>query len=120
MTELLNSGLDWLHDQLKEHDSRSVTYRRAGQSDLTITAVVRSTTFELADDSGGLITIKSRDFIVQQDDLVIGGSETKPARGDKIIDEDTYEVMTLNDEPHYREDPYKQTFRIHTKLVTVA
>ena len=62
---------------------------------------------------------ESRDYLIQAADLDLG----EPQRGDQIRETQgatiyKYEVMAPGKEPAFRfSDPYRKTYRIHTKLV---
>ena len=122
MGDLLQSGLDWLEGQRRQHMTRTVVY---GRGDLTVTvpATVGSTRFENDDGYGLVVEQEMRDYIVAASDLVLDGQAVTPEIGDEVREERgsqtfVYEVMTLGPEPHYRAcDPAGNTYRIHTKHV---
>ena len=74
MTDLLQTGSDWLADQLKAHASRSVNYSRGAES-IQVDATIGKTEFEIEDDAGVVQRIESRDFLIHAADLQLGGSE---------------------------------------------
>lgn len=120
MADLLQTGFDWLADQLKAHAGRPVTYRR-GADTAAVTATIGRTVFELDDEFGVLKKVESRDFLIPAADLVLSGVTVLPERGDEIDETQgsvtyTYEVMAPGKEPPFRfSDPYRRTLRIHTK-----
>ena len=122
MVDLLQTGSDWLSDQLQQHASRPVTYQR-GIDTVPLNATIGRTLFELTGDEGIVERIESRDFLIPASELVLAGQTTLPERGDQIVETDVggtfiYEVMTPGDEPRWRySDPYRKTLRVHTKLV---
>ena len=105
--------------------TRPVTYQR-GQQWVVVAATVGRTVFETADDYGVVQRSESRDFLIAAADLVLGGSQVLPERGDRIRETQgqkvyVYEVMAPGKEPQYRfSDPYRRTLRIHTKQVEVV
>jgi hypothetical protein len=120
MSDLLNTGLDWLANQMTEHVSRLVTYRR-GPDEVAVRAIIGRRKIRLDDGYGGVrIEWPDRDFIIRADLLVIGGNQIKPERGDKVIDQGkVYEVMVFGREPPCQDDPHGHMFRIHTKQVGI-
>ena len=118
MPDLLQAGSDWLADQLKANASQLVEYAR-GDASLTVAAVIGRTVFETASDIGIVEQWEARDYLIQAADLTLG----EPQRGDQITETQNstdyvYEVMAPGNEPAYRfSDPYRKTYRIHTKLV---
>ncbi len=102
--------------------SRRVLYRRGEQS-LEIAATIGQTIFEVDDGTSAALRIESRDFLITAGELVLSGQAVVPQRGDRITESDgsrlyVYEVLAPGDEPCWRySDPYRRTYRIHTKLV---
>lgn len=122
MSDLLQRGSDWLQDQRKQHATREVTYRRGTES-VVVKATIGRTLFEQEDGTGATVRQQVRDYLIDTEDLVLAGTPTLPARGDRIEEIDagwkyTYEVLPLGGEQHWRySDPYRRTLRIHTKLI---
>jgi len=110
--DLLRDGLNWLEQQRTVHMTSPVTYRRAGQADAEVQATFGKTDYEVADDYGATIRTHVIDFLILADEL---GHE--PQASDVIVtDGRKYEVMDLAGEGAWRwSDPYRTTFRIHTK-----
>ncbi len=121
MTDLLQTGSDWLEGQRHEHLSHTVTYCRGGES-VELNATVGQTTFEIEREFG-IEKVESRDFLIRTADLVLGGQVAEPQRGDRIKETvgaavPVFEVMAPGDEPPWRySDPGRKTLRIHTKQV---
>ncbi len=118
MVDLLQTGSDWLSDQLRRHASQSVVYVR-GTDVLTVAATIGRTVFETTSDTGLVERSESRDYLIQAVDLVWGaprrGDQIREAQGDIIY---VYEVMAPGKEPAFRfSDPFRKAYRIHTKLV---
>ena len=125
MPDLLQTGSDWLADQLKTHASRPVVYRR-GALQVAVQATVGRTFLKLDDGYGGVrMEWTDRDFLIQAADLVLGGAAVLPERGDKIRETQgtktfIYEVMAPAKEPPWRwSDVFRKVLRIHTKQVGV-
>jgi hypothetical protein len=118
MPDLLHTGSDWLAERLKAYASQSVTYS-CGLASFTVPVTIGRTVFEVATDLGIVERWESRDYLVLAADLQTG----EPQRGDQIreVQNNTtyvYEVLAPGSEPAFRfSDPYRKTYRIHTKLV---
>lgn len=99
-----------------------MTYRRGSES-LNLAATIGQTEFTVDDGTGVVQRIESRDFLILASDLVLSGIAQLPERGDRIEESSgttvfVYEVTAPGPEPCWRwSDPYRQTLRIHTKLV---
>ena len=121
MTDLLQTGSDWLEGQRHEHLSHAVTYCRGAES-VELQATVGQTTFEVEREFG-VQKVESRDFLIRATDLVLGGQPTEPQRGDRVKETlggqvVVFEVMAPGDEPPWRySDPGRKTLRVHTKQV---
>ena len=122
MADLLGKAAAWLDDQRVRHLSRPVTYAR-GEHSVEVQAAVGRTEFEVDNGTGILEKVESRDFLIRTSDLVLGGQNVLPERGDRIRETKdgltyVYEVMAPGREPCWRySDPYRRALRIHTKLV---
>lgn len=118
MPDLLSQGTEWLAAQRTEHLSQPVIYLR-GIDSVEVPATVGRTVFEL--DSGfGLERVETRDYLIPADSLILAGTTVLPERGDRIQEGDfVYEVMSpARDKPPWRySDPFRNTLRIHTKLI---
>ena len=111
MTDLLRQGSQWLEEQRDAHCSSPVEYRRDAQV-LTVNATFGRTSFEIADESGLTVGSHVWDFLILAEAL---GLEPEP--GDVIAANGRqYEVMNFSSDGCWRwSDPYRQTYRIHTK-----
>ena len=125
MADLLKTASRWLQDQRHQHLTRTVTYRR-GSDTVDLAATIGRTKFEVDDSYGAIERYESRDFLVLAEELILGGALRLPERGDRI-DEAVgtttyvYEVCAPGKEPPWRfSDAYRQTLRIHTKLITTT
>ena len=123
MPDLLQTGLEWLSDQLKEHASREVVYER-GAEQVAVQATLGRTLLKLDDGYGGVrMEWTDRDFLVQAADLVLAGNAVLPQRGDKVRDTVgsqvfVFEVLAPGKDPPWRwSDPFRKTLRIHTKQI---
>lgn len=125
MTDLLQIGLAWLSDQLKEHASREVIYVR-GADQVSVQATLGRTLLKLDDGYGGVrMEWTDRDFLIPAADLVLSGNPILPQRGDRIRETVgsqvfVFEVLAPGKEPPWRwSDPFRTTLRIHTKHIAV-
>ena len=122
VTNLLEYGSRWLDDRRVRHLSRPVVYTR-GDAAVSVQAAIGRTTFEVDNGTGVFESYESRDFLISSADLVLDETLVLPQRGDRIQEEQNgvtyvYEVMAPGREPVFRfSDTYRQTLRIHTKLV---
>jgi len=123
MPDLLQSGSDWLADQLKEHAARTVVYRR-GAGEVSVQATIGRTLLKLDDGYGGVrMEWTDRDFLIHAADLVLNGVAVLPERGDLIRETQggkviVYEVMAPGKEPPWRwSDVFRKVLRVHTKQV---
>lgn len=122
MPNLLGDSSAWLEGQRHKHLTISVEYKR-GLDSVVLLATVGRTVFELDMGRGILERWESRDYLVLTKDLILGASPALPVAGDRIRETQgatvyVYEVMSPGDEPDYRfSDDYRETLRIHTKLV---
>lgn len=121
---MVQDGMDWIADQLGTYAGRTVTYRH-GDSTVSVTATVGYSLLKLTDEYGNVQMVRTeRDYIIATADLVLGGLEITPQRGDRITDVEgtrtnIYEVLTPAGEPVWRwSDSYRVRRRIHTKLVS--
>lgn len=114
MADLLRQGLQWLEQMRTAHGSSPVEYHRPPDA-YPVNATYGRTGFEVADESGLTINAHVWDFLILADAL---GLDPEP--GDVIVANGRrYEVMNLGGEGCWRwSDPYRQTYRIHTKDVS--
>jgi len=112
VADLLRQGAQWLEQMRTAHCSSPVEYRRPPEF-WTVQATFGKTGFEVADESGLTIKAQVWDFLILADALP--GIEPEP--GDVIaVNRRKYEVVNLGGEGCWRwSDPYRQTYRIHTK-----
>jgi len=112
---MLERGSDWLERMRTKHMSSPVEYRRPpALPGVTVNATFGRTDIKIADEGGVTINGHVWDFLILAEELSVG----EPEPGDVIVANDRqYEVMALgNDIKGWRwSDPYRQTYRIHTK-----
>jgi len=99
-----------------QHLSSPVEYRR-GVDTYTVNATFGKTDYEVEDEYGMRVGAAVVDFLILTENLPF-----EPKAGDRIIaDGRTYEVMPLAGQGPWRwSDPYRQTYRIHTKDIGPA
>jgi hypothetical protein len=78
MAELLKTAIDYLHDQLKSHNSVTVLYRRAAAT-VSVSAVIGRTLFDNEDDFN-VVSETAKDFIIHQADLSCPGPPRHPQK----------------------------------------
>src|SRR4051794_37527237 len=120
--DLLAKASSWLEKTRAKHASQEVVYVRADSS-TTLRATIGRSEFEM-DEGNGLVTrVESRDYLILVDDLVLDDQPAEPQPGDRIVEGDlsdgvVYEVMAPVGQHCWRySDPYRQTYRVHTKYV---
>ena len=114
MGDLLRKGSQWLEQMRTSHCSSPVEYRRPPDA-YSVNATYGKTDFAVADESGLTITAHVWDFLILAEDFSQEGFE--PEAADVIAaDGRRYEIMNLAGDGCWRwSDPYRQTYRIHTK-----
>ncbi len=122
MTNLLQTGSDFLEAARHAHLTQAVVYER-GADNVSVQATIGRTEFEVVDGAGYASNVEARDFLIRTVDLVLNSQQTLPVKGDRIKETNgtttyTYEVMAPGGEPVFRfSDPQRKTLRVHTKLV---
>lgn len=122
MADMLADAVAWLDTMRTAHMSSQVTYQRGAET-VDIDATFGTTTYEVADDVGGIVKTTAIDFLVSADALVIGGSVVLPKLGDRLIVQRglqslVFEVLDLGGVGHYRQmDPHGTMLRLHTKYI---
>ena len=105
---------------LQAERSVAVTYARAAAT-VSLEPLPGKSEFERFDHRGTKTTYHSRDFLILATDLVISGSQTEPAAGDEITEDDgttihTFEVLPFGEgQPWRHADQHRTIYRIHTK-----
>lgn len=115
-----------LESRRRTHRTRTVAFQRSGSSEVALVATKGRQTFTLVDSEGFQTQVESHDWLVTAADLVIDGSPATPRRGDRIVEtlgtlRFIYEVLAMDGVPEWAwSDDLKQTYRIHTKLVSTS
>lgn len=94
-----------------------IVYQRPGVGSVNLT-VIRGESVQEVDRDGQVVQEhRTRDYLVQASELVIEDSLTTPQRHDMITEDgETYQVLAINGEPHWRyTDRTKTVLRIHCK-----
>jgi hypothetical protein len=121
VSDLIETGMQWLGEQRRTRLGRSVTYYRGGQS-VVVTASLGRQSWEIERDDALRERFETRDYLIDRAELVLGGAPIVPRRGDRITEDDggttlTYEVTSPAGEPVFELDAYRLTYRIHTQQV---
>lgn len=123
-TNRLAAGMARMRARMKAFAGTAVTYRR-GDDSVELTATVGKTIARVDRGYGATIRMELRDYLVEAEDLVLGGAAVEPAAGDRIEETDadgtiwSYEVSKPDSTErewrwHGRD---RRTYRIHTKLL---
>lgn len=117
MPDMLATASSWLATVHKAAAGQSVTYQR--QSDtVTLTAVVGGSAGASVDAGGVAYSVNTVDFLIAAADLVLGGQEIEPQRGDRIIwGSRVYVVSAENagERPFRESGPGRTMWRIFAK-----
>jgi hypothetical protein len=123
MSDILKTASTWLEARRHAVATTDVVYRREDRA-VTLRATIGRQEYQQDDGAGVITRAEDRDFLIRATDLVIDGMRVLPEAGDRIEEADNgtlfiYEVLPVsNAQPCYRySDPYRQTLRIHTKLI---
>jgi len=122
-TGLTQRGSAWQADQLEVGSSITITLRRSGFDDVTLTAVHGSTVVEQILDDGSSMQLAADDFIIKTDDYRIDDELTEPADGDILITDidgtlRRYELRPFAGEPCARPlDQSRVQWRCHAKFI---
>jgi hypothetical protein len=148
MPDLFAQSAAWLEQNRAAFCASSVTYCR-GSLSAPVPATIGKTTFEIENSSGIVTRLESRDYLIRAVDLLLAGfgglspeqlAELSPSQLDALAAEEptlpqptdtiqetfngktlTYELMPLGNQQSWRwSDPFRNTLRIHTKLVSEA
>lgn len=117
MADLIQTGNDWLAEQMQAYASQPVTYSR-GDDDIELLATAEPPTQELDAAGGAIIDALAIAFVVQAADLVIDDTTIKPQRGDVIVfGPRTFGVVEPGpgEPPWSYADPYRKLMRIHAR-----
>ncbi len=116
MSDLLNTGVAWLAQQLAAHAAQSIAYTHSATT-ATLAAAVGQTTFAADRGDGGTVEWQSVDFVLPLADFVAAGF-TLPERDDRIAwGGRTYEVLPVGAQC-YRLDQTRGLLRISTKRIS--
>lgn len=122
MVNLLQAGATWQAARLAEIAAVSVTLRRTGETDVTVSATPGRTPLEVDNGDGTSLRFESRDYLIEAADYAFAGTVTEPAEGDLILETisgvtRTYAVLPIPGESCWRYcDQNRVLIRVHTKL----
>jgi len=124
MVNMLESGSQWLGEQLVAHASVLARYVRGGET-RQINVVASDVTIE-AIEEGTTVVAEATRFRVLAEDLVFGGQRVRPEPGDQISlwrggSWQTYEVMSIGTQSYYAPaDSAGTAWWIYGKLIEEA
>jgi hypothetical protein len=116
----MQSGASFLADQLSEHASQTVTYRRGGQEIEDLSATKGAPITEV-DTTYGVLRIVGTTWFVKASLLVHQSIAWTPQKNDVIEESGGQQwlVLSENGEKEAREsDPFGYIWRINTKRIT--
>lgn len=95
----------------------TIEYRR-GADQITLTALVGSSQFDVVDSEAGVVRVETRDYLIQPNNLTFGRGIVLPRRGDEITEGGaTYRVTEQSGTPAYSfDDETRQLMKVHTVL----
>lgn len=123
---VIDEAFDWLNGQLKQHESRQVTYWALGDSVTITQATLGQTRTELDNGDGAIVEGRVCDWLIDAGDIVIGGRTILPEPGHAIIDASgdktiEYLVTDMGNEPCYRYmDRRQKKLRIHSIIKRIT
>jgi len=100
-----------------------VTYRR-GEDEVAVMATKSEVDMEIDRGDAGLTVLRLMQWRILAEDLVLGGTEIEPQKGDRIEEITggvlrTYETMAVRgDSPYELVDADGTAYRVHTSLVS--
>lgn len=115
MQNMLQSGSQWLADQLNKHTTQCVIYSR-GAVTLEIAATRGSSTFESEDTDGAIHRVETQDFLIS--DLArFREMFGDPKDGDQVHDgQMNFRVLSPGGEKPYRySGQHRTVLRVHSK-----
>ena len=120
MSTLMQRGVALLARAGPSAAGGTIVYSRGADSVSLAATYGRS---EFTSERDGVMTVEAndRDFTFEIDDLILGGVETLPQRGDRITDAEgrLFEVLALAGAQVYRSCDAEGTMvRVHTKRIT--
>lgn len=122
MSTFLDDAVSWMVGAVHSRAGRTVTYRR-GLSTTTLTAAGWVRDYQVFDASGTYSDLTLHDWQIVPSDLLIGGVQVEPKRGDQIevsIGGSTryYDVCPLGRKPCFEiVDGGENAMVIHTRAV---
>ena len=122
MPDMIESGVEWMTEQLHQSVSVPAIYRR-GTSAVSVSLTRGRSEYSTYDDVGNLVTeVTDATFSCARDKLVLNGTIVDPVAGDRIEIMDgrrklTYEVMPHGNLKAFKNDAHGKMVWIHTKLV---
>jgi hypothetical protein len=118
---MLDNAAAWLEGVREKHMSETVLYVR-GSASVELLATIGRSDHELLTADGLMEMVRSDDFLVPAEGMVLDGARIVPARGDRIhrtVDGATrlHEVLAPGGKPCYVAENLGNTLRVHTKRI---
>ncbi len=121
MSDMLHDGAAWFAEQINQHASRTVIYRRGTEKVATNpkgSFATQRRDAENQNQSGFFLHSSYQAILIQRSSIVLRGKVVLPEEGDQIEDPANgkiYEVTCPDNEPCFRyADPAHLMLRIHT------
>lgn len=114
MANLLSKGAQYLKDSRTKHLTEDITYEPKAGGSHDIKATLGAQTFVEETVSGAELETKSKDFLINSEDI-----PSEPEEGDKITyNGRLFEVNPFGDlSPWAWSDSFNRVYRIHTKEI---
>lgn len=119
MSTLMQRGLTMLSRMAPATAGGTIVYSR-GANSVSLSATYGRSEFTSERDGVVTVDINDRDFMFEVDDLILGGVDSLPVRGDRIADAEgrLFEVLALAGAQVYRAcDAEGTRIRVHTKRI---
>ncbi len=123
--DLLQQGHQYLAEQLEAFMSVPVVYKR-GAHQVALQAVKGRSTLDLVSAEGSSYQIRTTDFLVVTEKLILNGQATEPKQGDLV--EQTiggkvhkFKVLSRSGVAHFVPlDPHSTMLRVFTELQSIT
>lgn len=116
----LRNAVDWMKSKLMQQTrSEQILYTRGNDTIVLEYAVAGESTFQVSDFNHMRVNRTERDWIIDSNELILGGSKTEPLMGDRIIWQNgtvtnVYKVTAQSgDKVFHYSDPFQKMMRIH-------
>ena len=117
MQNILDNALGIHRDRLNDAAGSTCTYIQSRYRILNVRCVLGSSDgAEMVNDYDGYTELKVVDFLLNPDDMVLGGEKIIPRRGDQIeYNGEVFDILPGNNSTMWRwSDSRKTWYRVHT------